>query len=196
MYRRRTSARHGKSYGMTALELLCATVLASLLMATTLGILAVASKPLSQHATPPRWQRQFLEQLRWDLAHARSLAVEGEIYRLDGYGSLDPDTGAPRHQPCRIAYLLTGSGETRAIVREETMLLPSGGGPPLRTTLCLGANRLELGYPDHRDVSNEQASYPQLHPVRAGRVPEQILVRVYGVHDASRPWFQELLWIR
>ena len=179
---------------MTALELLCATVLATLLMATTLGILTVASRPITTRVATPRWQRAFLEQLRWDLAHARELELSSDGLTLFGYATLLTPTGTPSHQPSAVSYFIEGAGSGRRLVREQKPLDASAAPGPNRSTICYGIGRLELGYPNHRTGGN--AARLELHPLRSGRVPEQVVVRVFSVEDVTEPWFQTLLLIR
>lgn len=98
----------------TLIELLAATALAALLLAAgfrVIGSLGRARAVLARQEQSRTYVAETLDLLRWDLANARYMKSSPGELTLTGYGSLDPQTFAPRHRPVTVRYRLAAPGE-------------------------------------------------------------------------------------
>ena len=106
----------------TLVEMLLATTISALVMGAVLMILANLSRD--------RWRlnraqavvstQPLLEQLRWDLANATTMAQspDGQRLTLVGNGGIDPDTLTPSGRLAHVVY----RADNGALVREQYYL--------------------------------------------------------------------------
>ena len=167
--------------GMTAIELLCSTALASLLLATTLGILTAVTRKPRTVGTTPRWLERLTEQIRWDLVHARRIELRDSEILLTGYGSVDPHSGSPLFQPCNVAY----SVYQDRLQRRQTLLV--GAVVPSDETVCVGVASLTLFYRDF-------AGRDEPIPLKSGQIPSAVTMRLTRVEGGTR--FERTLLLR
>ena len=107
----RTMKRKSKhSLGMTAIEVLVATLLASLMLGSVVGFFGALTRQervLRKRAKmPPPWHLQLADQLQWDLTNSREFVVSPDGVTLVGFASRDFATDEPTGRPAQIAYYL------------------------------------------------------------------------------------------
>lgn len=159
--------------GMTALELLVALVLASLLLGSVSGllrILAARQKTLVGDARFAAWHRPLLERLRWDLDNARQFELAPDHLRLVGYGGRDEVVHAPTHRPTEVLYRLARVGEQVWLVREETQLDGISNKNRRTELVCSGITALAM------EVPGEQTPMPR----RSGFLPDRCRLLLMG----------------
>lgn len=112
------------SAGFTAIELLGATALLSLLVVALLGVITSLSRtrPGSGRAgidVATSSQDALVELVRSDLIHARFLRVGAKAVEIEGFSRIDPQTLMPQHQPVRVVYFLNRQSPSATTKREE-----------------------------------------------------------------------------
>ena len=114
--------RPRQHHGFTAVELLAALALASLLMVAVLGVLGSIGRTratLTRHGGPNPWLSDIEPVIRQDLLDARTLDVSGGAVHLQGYGALDPVNLVRTHRPADIRYLVRQAGACSLLIREQ-----------------------------------------------------------------------------
>ena len=116
-------ARHLRR-GFTAVELLAALALASVLMVAVLGVIGAVGRTrgtLARHAGPNPWLSEIPMALRQDLQDGRTLDASGGTggFKVQGYGALDPATLIRTHKPAEISYRVRQAGSCSVLVREQ-----------------------------------------------------------------------------
>ena len=113
-------------FGMTAIEVLAATVLASLMMVSVLGVLRglrAHEQVLDTRLPNPAWHRSLDEVLQYDLENARTFATNGTVLVLNGYSARSPDSQNQTWLPATIRYEVRSDAHRSWLVRRE---LPTG----------------------------------------------------------------------
>lgn len=108
--------------GLTAIELLVATTLASLLMVAVLHVLASLHAKWDVLRDDPAQRSvelRLASQLRWDLGHAQTLKWSPQEIRLVGYAGRSFDIGTVTHRPAEIAYTVRSGVGRRWLIRQE-----------------------------------------------------------------------------
>lgn len=112
-----------KLNGFSIIELLCAILLASLLMAALSGVLISLSKQrqlLISRQPSESWHQNLTEQLRWDFMSASEISATPEKVRLIGISGRDFATGRPLQRPAEITYRIMRRSNIDCLVRQET----------------------------------------------------------------------------
>lgn len=168
---------------MTLVEVLAATVLASLLMVAVLGVLTSVTrgqKALLNSDVPDAWQRRLTAQLEWDLENSRSMRnIPGGIL-LDGFAARDPRTGTPIHCLSAVAYLIRGDGKATHLIRQETHPESLSLHNSRTELVCADVERIEFGRAaatQHR--KSNQPSVPASKGLSDGPIPHQLNVELY-----------------
>jgi hypothetical protein len=177
---------------MTLVELLAASALAALLFVALSGVLrslAIQRRTLLAGKTTEPWRVQLAQQLRWDLANARTMKSRFGELRLVGYGSCDFATGEPTFQRSEIVYFVRNIGKGLWLMRKEThpddMTLDN-----YRTDLvCTGVT--DLGVIDlEADVNDEGFDDDMLQHSAASDplqpVPNRLRLVLVGERQGSR----------
>ena len=112
--------------GFTLLEMLLATVLASLLMGGVLLMTAAIGRDRARVTANESGARptHLFDQLRFDLTNAMTMAQldNGRGLILVGHGGLDAQTLATTGRLTRVVYEVRGKGPTAALFRQQSYL--------------------------------------------------------------------------
>jgi prepilin-type N-terminal cleavage/methylation domain-containing protein len=152
-----------KPRGLTLIELLVATALASMLLVAVMSLLktlAVKRKVLVEQTAMAPWQQSLEEQLRWDLTHARRFEFAAESLWLMGYAARDFATGVITHRRSEVVYRLVRLGERTWLLREETQPDMLSNGNRRRELVCCGLTTIAMEIPGEKDVPTHSGSMP------------------------------------
>jgi Tfp pilus assembly protein PilV len=133
--------------GLSALEVLVATTLASLMLAAVagvLGALARQERSLRRGQALPAWQQSFADQLLWDLRNSRRMSVTNTGVWLSGYGSRDFATGCPTGRCTHVNYFLRETNGEKCLVRFELQSDSSGKRSSRNELVCCHASHLKF----------------------------------------------------
>lgn len=148
--------------GMTMIELMAASVLASLLMVAVLGILLTMSaqrRALRTIATVAPWREQLLAQLRWDFTNARTMSWSAGELRLYGLGGRDFATASVTQRPSEVIYSIRRMTGKNWLLRSE-IDVDSRSNRNMRAELvCFGVERFDFRLLD-RDEEVPQRIIP------------------------------------
>lgn len=174
---------------MTLVELLPALALAALLLAALMGVvkgLAQQRRALAERESPA-WRQAFLEQLRWDLLHARQMRSTPTRLTLEGFAARDFATGEATHRPTRVEYYIVEAGTQTWLLRQEAHLDELTNQHQRAELVCLNATSLT--------VESLQTQAAGQAGVAAGAVP--LAVRVQLSVQGARPYhLDEILPLR
>ena len=178
--------------GMTAIEVLTATVLASLMLGSVisvLGSLARQQRVLRAKTEHPDWHERIKEQLRWDLQNARELVVLPDRLRLTGFAGRDFVTGRPTGRPAAIEYFFIDAVDESWFVRREEHLDARHNDAWRIEVVCCNVNRMEVG-----DEAVQKPARTLVHigpDARPGSIPERLEFRLFRVGSLT-PILDEL----
>jgi hypothetical protein len=177
---------------MTLVELLAASALAALLFVALSGVLrslAIQRRTLLAGKTIEPWRVQLAQQLRWDLANARTMKSRFGDLRLVGYGSCDFVTGEPTFQRSEVVYFVQNVGKRLWLMRKEThpddMTLDNHRTELVCTgvmdlgVISLEADDTDAGFDD--DVVRHSSASAPLQPV-----PNRLRIVLVGERQGSR----------
>jgi hypothetical protein len=181
---------------LTAIEVLAATLLASLMLGSVVGLLGGLTrqqKALTASFAHPPWHDQLANQLQWDLLNSREFIAKADGIRLIGAGGRDFTNGESTGRPTAIDYFLLESGADNLLVRRE-IHLDSRTNDNWRTELvCHDVRRLEFG---NSLVERSANGAPQFSPIdRANPVPTSVSIRVCE-RGAETPTFDHQFILR
>lgn len=165
MKNRLPSSRTANPRGFSAVELLMALTLATILMGAVLGLLGVLAEKrrvLVERTDHVAWHDALVEQLRQDLADARRFEVGADRLRLLGYGAKDPATHRALHQPSEVLYETVSIDDHTWLVRTETALDSRSQRNSRRELVCRGVTEMTIELPKEAIKSSR----------RSGRVPD------------------------
>lgn len=131
--------------GLTAIEVLASTVLASLLMVAVLGVLRglrAQEAALDLRLPVESWQSTLNSVLQQDLENSRTYELRDTALILNGLGGRDSTTGAAIWQPAVIAYAVVTDGERSWLVRREA---PANGEPARQELMLAGVTEIHAG---------------------------------------------------
>lgn len=202
MKRLRTSNQlrnESRRRGLTAVELLAATLLASMLMVAVMGVLksvTQAQKALLRNGPAPAWQNRLVEQLQWDLANSQSIRTTIDGIELEGFAGRDFVTRAAVHNRAMIGYSVVQAGERSVLLRRETHLDSLNLDNTLAEIVCLGIEKLTVmpRAAETATAESNPAGGPQ-QTVRDGPIPDQLIVTLYDSND-SPPVFSHAFVVR
>jgi hypothetical protein len=107
---------------MTAIEVLAATILASLMLASVVGVLgglARQQRKLMASGGEKTWHQRLASQIEWDLQNSREYNTTPTGVRLTGFAGRDFASGRPTGRPTTIDYYLVNAGGETYFVRRE-----------------------------------------------------------------------------
>jgi hypothetical protein len=182
---------------MTAIEVLAATTLASLMLASVMGLLGALARQersLRQSSTAPAWHRQLADQLQWDLRNARQVVAVPSGVRLVGYGGRDFSTDRPTGRPTEVDYYLMETAGSRWLVRREAHTDEQTTDSRRTEIVCRGVDRFEWGTVviDRPIMNSAGLDLPASDIPLA--IPERTVVRLYEA-GRSEPIFAELFLV-
>ena len=104
--------------GFTLIELMAATTLAGMLMIVTMGLLIQvqeSAEDIQASVESTTWLHNLRQQLQQDFANCRSVRIERNRVRIDGYSQHQPNQGQVRQLPAIITYTL----QSGWLIREQ-----------------------------------------------------------------------------
>jgi hypothetical protein len=107
---------------MTAIEVLAATILASLMLASVVGVLGGLARQQRKLMAPggeKSWHQRLASQIEWDLQNSREYNAMPTGVRLTGFAGRDFANGRPTGRPTTIDYYLMNAGGETYFVRRE-----------------------------------------------------------------------------
>lgn len=184
-----TTSRSARCHrrGFTAVELLVATALSSMLIVAILGLmrnLHVQCRELTSSAQSEPWHQLLAGQLRRDLANARFVTTGDNQLVLSGYLSTQ---GSELHSTLRVAevtYYIAPAGDVPCLLRSEKPLTTVPNATDSQRLLAVGVDRIEIVVPD---VPDDETGY-------SGAVPVSCYVCVY--RDGVAKPLVEVSWCR
>jgi hypothetical protein len=181
---------------MTAIEVLAATVLASLMLAAVAGLLGGLSRQeriLRAKSDSPPWHQQFIEELSWDLQNSRQFSAASNLVRLEGFAARDFATGTPTGRPAVIEYFLIAAANDRWLVRRETHPDELRTGASRTEVVCRGIERMQWGATTVDTVAESAAMIAPTATLAT--LPDRIAVQLYESGSTS-PVFDRTVQLR
>lgn len=111
--------------GMTLIEVTAATALAVLLVAAMSGVLRslrTQKAALADDEFQPAWQRQLVDDLRWDLTNSQDMATRPCQLKLLGFSGRDSNSREATHRLTEICYTIRETNGQHLLVRQEISL--------------------------------------------------------------------------
>jgi hypothetical protein len=134
---------------MTAIEVLVATMLASLMLGSVVGVLgglARQERTLRKRAlAPPAWHAHLADQLQWDLSNSREYVASETAVTLVGFASRDFATGAATCRPTETTYYLIEAIGDRWLMRRESHRDERTNDSARIELVCRGIDRFQFG---------------------------------------------------
>lgn len=190
--------RASHSRGMTAIEVLAATMLAALMLAAVagvLGALARQERELRGRNTDPYWHLQLADQLSWDLCNSRQFIAARDGVRLVGYAARDFSTGRPTGRRAIIEYYLVEAKGDRWLVRREEHPNEHTNNSFRVELACRGIDHMKWGEVLIDAVAGA-ASGPNTSANRdLANIPESVPIQLYRSASASAV-FDKNLYVR
>jgi hypothetical protein len=185
------------SLGMTAIEVLVATLLASVMLGSVVGLLGTLTRQeraLRKRASiPPAWHAQLADQLQWDLTNSREFIVSPDRITLVGFASRDFATDQPTGRPAQIAYYLIDAIDGRWLARSENHCDVLTNDSSRVELLCHGVNSFQFGA-TLVDQASGRTSKPPADAI-ATPVPERVAVQIFST-TSGEPFFDQLILTR
>jgi len=180
---------------MTAIEVLAATVLASLMLGSVMGVLGGLTRQqraMRMTTSAPSWHRQLADQLLWDLQNSRDVVASRDGVRLVGFAGRDFASGRPTGRPTAVEYYLLDADNDRFLVRREEQLDARTNDNWRIEVVCRGVKRFDFG----ANAVDQAADRPHLNrQIAPAPLAERIPVRIYGADNES-PLFDQLFVLR
>lgn len=179
-----TSWRRDSHSGLTALEVLVATMLAAILMGALLGVLRglkASEGALEIRSSGPAWQRQLHALLDADLANAQTYRATATEFSLTGFGGRSPD-GRPTWLPGGAVYEVRATRHGAWLVRRATN--PEAIEPSLGELTLAGVTEIRVGRtPTDAAADSIAASAPPVLQPGDGReepVTDDLTIEFWG----------------
>jgi hypothetical protein len=192
-----SNVRQQQRRGMTAIEMLAATLLASLMLASVMGVLGGLvrqQRALQSRAPAPSWHRVLSAQLLWDLQNSRAFVGSPDGVRLTGFAGRDFGTSQPTELPTAVEYFLLDSDHDRFLVRREEHLGARTNDNWRIEVVCRGVQRIDFG-----SCAIDQAVINGLHVDRRNAeqpVADRVPVRIYDNSGGQTPLFDRQFILR
>ena len=132
-------------HGLTAVEVVVSTMLASMLMVAMLGVLRglkAHEAALDSRMPVEVWQRTLDTVLQRDLENSRSYQLTGRSLHLEGFAAREAETGSATWEPTTIVYEIVQDGHRNWLVRGETT---TPGGPGPRELVLANVSAIQAG---------------------------------------------------
>lgn len=178
---------HKARHGLTLVELLAATILASMLMVAVLGVLQSLTRQqkmlLDLNQTEP-WQARFWEQLEWDLTNSRTVQVTPEKIVLEGYAGRDAGTQTLTHRPTRIEYSVLQTEATSLLSRYEVETGSRSLQEGVSEVLGVGIKQILLSASEPSLPAEGSEQEISVSPLQEGPIPDQVYVTLVPTDDS------------
>ena len=187
-----------RALGMTAIEVLAATLLASLMLAAVAGILGALARQdrdLRTREEAPQWQRQLVEQMLWDVRNARHYQSGPRGVWLKGFGARDFVTMQPTGQPAIITYTIMEAAGDRWLVRRESHPTDRTNNQARTDIVCRGVARFKFGESLMDQAVDTALAQPTPPDDQFLKLPAQISLRLYAT-AATNPFLDEILCVQ
>ncbi len=113
---------HNVRQGLTAVEVVASTLLASMLMVAMIGVLRglkAQEAALETRLPTPSWQAALDHVLQQDLVNSRTYVTSPTALVLKGFAGHNSQSGAANWQPTTITYQIVEEDERNWLVRHE-----------------------------------------------------------------------------
>lgn len=111
--------------GMTLIEVTAAMALAVLLVAAMTGVLrslhSQKAALVDDHSNPA-WQRQLVNDIRWDLINSHDMVTRPCQLKLLGFSGRDSTSREVTHRLTEVCYTIRESNGKHFLFRRETLL--------------------------------------------------------------------------
>lgn len=170
--------------GFSAIEMLAAAVLASLLMATLLGVLRglkTSVQALELRSSASDWQRSFAGVLEADLRNADAYLATSTMLRLTGPCGLT-SAGLPTWLPAEVTYEIRHATHGAWLVRRQ-----ANAGRLIAEDLALAeVTEIRCG-PGTADAAHSLAAGTNMDDAQP--LPHEFVIELWG-RDARAPLFR------
>jgi hypothetical protein len=184
------------SRAITAIEVLVATMLASLMLGSVVGVLgglARQERILRKRAlTTPAWHVHLADQLQWDLTNSREFVASETGVTLLGFASRDFATHQPISRPAEVTYYLIEAMGDRWLVRREAHRDERMNDSVRMELVCRGVDRFQFG----PVLVNQPSSTGQIPTVKTANplatpMTERVAIQLYE-RSADTPSFDRV----
>lgn len=184
--------------GMTAIEVLAATVLAALMLAAVsgiLGMLARQDRELRSDRSHQSWEGQILERMRSDFRGSRLYSVSRERLQLVGFAARDFVTGQPTGRRAIIEYYLVEAKGERWLLRRESHPDDRTNDSSRVELACRGIDRVAFGdlFVDAVFVARNAPARPPQNDLAS--IPESVPIRMFASASVA-PLIAKVLQVR
>ncbi len=107
-----------RCHAFTLIELMAAMTLAGMVMIVTMGLLVQineSAEDIQSSVESATWLNNLRDQFQQDFANCRSVLLDRNEVRIDGYSQFESSTASVRHLPVLIKYRIQGEW----LIREE-----------------------------------------------------------------------------
>jgi hypothetical protein len=182
--------------GMTAIEVLAATMLAALMLGAVAGILGVLTRQERDVRTTdsnPPWQEQLADRLQWDLQNSRQFIASRDGVRMEGFAARDFVTAMPTGQKAVVEYFLVDSKDERWLVRREEHPDDHTNDASRVELACRGINHMKWGESLIDQVAGAAVGPNRPARVELGSIPESVSIQLYRTESAAA-LFEKVLY--
>lgn len=188
----------GRRHAMTAIEVLVATMLASLMLASVVGVLgslARQERSLRGSNCDPYWRRMLSDQFLWDFRNSRQIAVNQRGMTLSGFAGRSFSNGLPTGRPTQLDYYLLEVAGDRWLVRRERHLDEHSTNSSRTEYVCRGVGSLRCG-----SVLIDQPQSGSIAPDTTGgetrsAIPARIALAIFG-NEPDTPLLDKVFFVR
>lgn len=176
--------RNQRRLGLTVLELLVASTLATLVMATLLGVLGGISRRQQalRRAYPMSQTTETLsDQLYWDITNSNALEISANRIRLVGFAGHHFSNGEPSFRPTEVTYHLVRDRFRSWMARTESHLDERNNKNARTQLVCPDVVQMSATL-----LEGEQPKKPDKSEDAVKESPAARAVRIVFVHEDHR----------
>jgi len=184
--------------GMTAIEVLAATMLAALMFGAVAGIMGSLlrqERELRAGDNDSQWHAPLAAELSWDLANSRQIVMARDGAILIGFAARDFATGRPTGRRAVIKYYLVDAQGQRWLLRREDHPAEHTNDSARVELVCRGIDHMQWG-----ELTIDKTAGAASGPVRPPEnqfttIPESLVIRLYAA-DSNAPAFEQAIHSR
>lgn len=181
---RQASDTNARRTGMTIIELLASTVLATLLMVAVLGVLQSMTRGQKTLVSDisPVWHARFVRQLQWDIANSHSHRTTADGFELIGFAGRSIADGEPLHCQTVVRYAVVDVNDHKMLLRQEIHTESLSLDNSTTNLICAGIERIVMSTAETVESSGVDvaASYRG-----DGPLPDRLRVSLYGAGETA-----------